>query len=78
MLRDLQKIRTIQHLKAHLLYRLAYEYEEMFTCFVKFWSRPPVSKDYSLGPEFHEVALYSSRNYGLFTHQACVRIYYTS
>ena len=38
--------------KAHLLYRLSNEYEEIFICFVKFWSRPLVSLDSSRAQNF--------------------------
>ena len=61
-----KKIRSTNCLKAHLLCRLANEYEEKFTSNVNFWSRPPVSLNFSLGPGFHEAAFYSSGRHGLF------------
>ena len=76
---DMQKkIRTSNYTKAHLMYRKAFEYEEIFICFLKLRSRPHVSSNCSQGPEFPEAAFYSNRNYGLCTLLACVEIIFTS
>ena len=57
---DIQKNQDLNYSNAHLLYRLPNEYEELFICFVKFWSQPPVSLDCSRGTKFHYAAFNSS------------------
>ena len=65
MLHMRKKIRTLQNSKAHLLYRLAYEYEEFFTgiCFVKCW---PLPQHVALKAKFHEAAFFPLKKYALF------------
>ena len=55
-----KKIKTTNYSKAHLLYMLSSEYEEMFICFVQFWSRRPVSLGWVQGTEFHFYAAFKS------------------
>ena len=55
-----EKIRSTNYSKAHLLCRLANEYEENLPDFLKILSRPPVSLNCSKGHGFHEAAFYLS------------------
>ena len=55
-----KKIKTTNYSKAHLLYMLSSEYEEICICFVQFWSRRPVSLGRIQSTEFHCAAFKSS------------------